>query len=324
MSFALQQAGVVSRLSNSLGVSSAHALAAVYTTLYVGSIYLSKGARLSFSKAKAYIDFGYSRPKEMRERWRDDPDVIRARLVAVSIATIICCVMAAGPVREIAGNEPDRVTLLRLTLSHLGITFSGLLPFLVTPVLYLGPLYSRFLVGTLPFQRNWTYEDDFVSVVFSVTGIRNYVVAPITEEVVFRACVLSAYHLANASKARMILLSPLAFGAAHIHHAWETYNRYGRSPAALKRAAIGTAFQFAYTTVFGFYCSYLFLRTGSVLPPIAAHVFCNVMGVPQPGYDIGQRPDRKLAIILAYLSGISLFVYVLQRWTYTEESLFWS
>ena len=27
---------------------------------------------------------------------------------------------------------------------------------------------------------------------------------------------------------------------AHVHHAWETYNRYGRSPAALKRAAIGT------------------------------------------------------------------------------------
>lgn len=60
----------------------------------------------------------------------------------------------------------------------------------------------------------------------------------------------------------MIFLSPLLFGAgedpflhvlgnpwnheltsldtAHLHHAWETYNRYGRSPAAMKRAAIGT------------------------------------------------------------------------------------
>ncbi|KAI6041423.1 CAAX protease self-immunity-domain-containing protein [Pisolithus marmoratus] len=315
---------MVSTASNLLTVSSAHALAAVYTTLYVGSIYVSKAARLSFSKAKVYLDFGHVRPKEKHERWRDDPDVIRARLVAVSIATIMCCVIAAGPVREIAGNELDRFTLFRSTLSHLGITFSGLLPFFVTPVLYLGPLYSRFLVGTLPFQRNWTYQEDFVPVFYSVTGIRNYVVAPITEEVVFRACVLSGYYLANASKARMILLSPLAFGAAHIHHGWETYNRYGRSPAALKRAAIGTAFQFAYTTIFGFYCSYLFLRTGSVFPPIAAHVFCNVMGVPQPGYDIGQRPDRKLAIVLAYLSGIFLFVYVLQRWTYTRDSLFWS
>lgn len=160
--------------------------------------------------------------------------------------------------------------------------------------------------------------------------------APITEEIVFRACVLTVYHLTQASRTRMIFLSPLLFGAgeglrphvktsihphdltlpnaAHIHHAWDTYNRYGRSPAALKRAVIGTgklvccmvaldqfadrssdiAFQFTYTSVFGFYCSYLFLRTGSVFAPITAHVFCNIMGVPQLGYDISQRPDRKL------------------------------
>lgn len=82
--------------------------------------------------------------------------------------------------------------------------------------------------------------------------------APITEEVVFRACVLVVYHLAHASRMRMIFLCPLLFGAggtfcpnvgsheltcldtAHVHHAWETYNRYGRTPAAMKRAAIGT------------------------------------------------------------------------------------
>lgn len=59
----------------------------------------------------------------------------------------------------------------------------------------------------------------------------------------------------------MIFLSPLLFGAgegpclheanswnheltsldtAHVHHAWETYNRYGCTPAAMKRAAIVT------------------------------------------------------------------------------------
>lgn len=108
---------------------------------------------------------------------------------------------------------------------------------------------------------------------------------------------------------------------AHVHHAWETYNRYGRSPAAMKRAAFGTgemflddagishlahhrcdlAFQFTYTSIFGFYCSYLFLRTGSIFPPITAHMFCNVMGVPQPGYDISERPDRKLGLFHSFL-----------------------
>ncbi|KAI6123947.1 hypothetical protein EV401DRAFT_2056027 [Pisolithus croceorrhizus] len=293
-------------LSNPLSIWSAHALAAIYTTAYVGSIYVSKGARLSFSKAKAHLDFGYLRPKEKHERWRDDPDVIRARLVAVSIATVICFVIATGPVRAIAGNELDVSPSL------------ACLPFLVTPVLYLGPLYSRFLVGTLPFQRNWTYQEDFVSVLFSVTGIRNYVV---THQLV--TLTGPDHRGSRIQSMRPHIHALTSLKQPTIHHGWEVYNRYGRSPAAFKRAAIGTAFQFAYTTVFGFYCSYLFLRTGSVFPPIAAHVFCNVMGVPQPGYDIGQRPDRKLAIILAYLSGIVAFAYVLPRWTYTKDSLFW-
>jgi len=52
--------------------------------------------------------------------------------------------------------------------------------------------------------------------------------------------------------------------------------------------------QFAYTSIFGFYCCYLFLRSGSLLPPVAAHMFCNVMGLPQPNYEISMMPDRKL------------------------------
>jgi hypothetical protein len=36
---------------------------------------------------------------------------------------------------------------------------------------------------------------------------------PITEEIVFRGCILSVYHLASVSMKRMIFLSPLSFGA---------------------------------------------------------------------------------------------------------------
>ncbi|KAF9220520.1 Abi-domain-containing protein [Gyrodon lividus] len=310
--------------TTSLPTSSAHIFAAFFVTCYVGSIYVSKNARLSFSKTKAYLDYGYARPKELNERWRDDPDVIRARLVVVSMATLLCCALVFGLMTAVSGNENDQPTALLLTSTYLGFTLTNILPHLVTPVLFLGPLYGHFLLGTLPFQRNWSFQDNAVSLLFSLTGMRNYIVAPITEEIVFRACVLTVYHLAHASRMRMIFLSPLLFGAAHMHHAWDTYNRYGRSPAAVKRAVIGTTFQFTYTSVFGFYCSYLFLRTGSLSTPITAHMFCNMMGVPQPGYDIGQRPDRKLAIIIAYFLGIFGFVFVLPRWTYTEGSLYWT
>lgn len=54
-----------------------------------------------------------------------------------------------------------------------------------------------------------------------------------------------------------------------------------------------TVFQFTYTTLFGFHCAYLFVRSGSVLPPLFAHVFCNIMGVPQLQAELRWHPHRK-------------------------------
>lgn len=92
-------------VSDLLSTRSAHALAAAYALSYVGSIYVSKGARLSFSNTKSNLEFGYARPKEQHERWRDDPDVIRARLVAVGTVTIFCCIGATALVRALMENK---------------------------------------------------------------------------------------------------------------------------------------------------------------------------------------------------------------------------
>ena len=39
--------------------------------------------------------------------------------------------------------------------------------------------------------------------------------------------------------------------------------------------------QFAYTTVFGWYATFVFLRTGSVWAVMVVHTFCNWMGLPR-------------------------------------------
>jgi len=39
-------------------------------------------------------------------------------------------------------------------------------------------------------------------------------------------------------------------------------------------------FQSAYTTVFGWYATWLFLRTQSLASPVLVHAFCNWMGFP--------------------------------------------
>lgn len=39
--------------------------------------------------------------------------------------------------------------------------------------------------------------------------------------------------------------------------------------------------QFCYTTIFGWFEAYVFIRTGSLLGTIAAHSFCNYLGLPR-------------------------------------------
>lgn len=150
---------------------------------------------------------------------------------------------------------------------------------------------------------------------------------PITEELVFRCCSLAVYHLAGASKTPMIFMTPWLFGLgactalqtwlfSHVSIAQRTLITPGtptigtgapelqqsahsslrvRRPAArdLQALTILAVFQTAYTSLFGFHCAYLFLRTGSLLPPITAHIFCNIMGLPQYGEHIVRFPRHR-------------------------------
>ena len=74
--------------------SSAFLITYSFGFIYVGSLYLSKNARLFFVSEPHRPKPGREdeeRKKMKTERWRDDPDVIKARLVAVSVATVVCC-----------------------------------------------------------------------------------------------------------------------------------------------------------------------------------------------------------------------------------------
>lgn len=45
----------------------------------------------------------------------------------------------------------------------------------VVPLLFLGPLYTAFLNGMLPFQRNWTFYGGLVKRFGTLAGFRNYI-----------------------------------------------------------------------------------------------------------------------------------------------------
>jgi hypothetical protein len=86
------------------------------------------------------------------------------------------------------------------TLLRLGINFKfsahALYPHLVTPLLFTGPIYVRYLHESLPFQRWWSFRGDILSKFFTLTGIRNYVLVRSLLSLLFQPekCVIGPDH----------------------------------------------------------------------------------------------------------------------------------
>jgi prenyl protein peptidase len=81
-----------------------------------------------------------------------------------------------------------------------------------------------------------------------------------------------------------------------------------------------SGFQFAYTTLFGMYAAFLFIRTGNVAAPCVAHAFCNVMGFPDFG-EIGRLNGWK-RIVLASAFVVGLLGWYFLLWPLTEPTLY--
>ncbi|KAL0338617.1 UNVERIFIED_CONTAM: CAAX prenyl protease 2 [Sesamum angustifolium] len=97
------------------------------------------------------------------------------------------------------------------------------------------------------------FVDWVLSLTSSVSSWRNYFVAPLTEELVFRACMIPLLLCGGFSTYTVIFLCPIFF-------------------------SLGV--QLGYTVIFGAYASFLLVRTGHLTAPLIAHIFCNFMGLP--------------------------------------------
>lgn len=155
---------------------------------------------------------------------------------------------------------------------------------------------------------------------------RNYIAGPLTEEVLFRSAAIPLMILARTSLTKTIFISPLVFGLAHVHHLYEFKVTHPRVP--LGAAVLRSVFQLGYTTLFGAYATFLYLRTGSLVALFAVHVLCNCMGLPRVwGRVTGRgRDGEELEVKRAW----SLVYYVLLvagawgwwkgLWSLTESS----
>lgn len=196
------------------------------------------------------------------------------------------------------------------------------------------PIYPGFTCLYRSFVAMWmrpkfaSFEHFATDVDEYWTTIRNLLAAPIAEEIVFRACLLPPLLSCDGgySTTTTCWIAPLFFGVAHLHHLIEQCRRHSISPIAIvappassydatmvRKLLLGSAFQWTYTTLFGAYASHVFVRTGSILSSIVAHVVCNYMGLPDLRCLSSDERSNRLhgyrpLIASMYLLGMYLFV----------------
>lgn len=109
---------------------------------------------------------------------------------------------------------------------------------------------------------------------------------------VFRSALVPLHlGVCNLRPGQIVFLTPLYFGIAHVHHFYEFTRTHPDTP--LLPALIRSLVQFTYTSIFGFYATFVFLRTRSLPAVILAHSLCNWCGLPrvwgqvQPGVPFG-------------------------------------
>ena len=206
---------------------------------------------------------------------RDAPSVIRARIRAVTVA----CILSSATVLYIV-VQYDHATVpeaLRLLGWWPIVPLDILRTLLLCAILFVGPLFERGVAqGAL---LSWIKGSRIRETLGSWIGWRNLVAGPVSEELVFRSLLVPLHLLAHIAPARIVFLTPLYFGIAHVHHFYEFTLTHPESP--IVHGVAWSLFQFAYTSLFGFFAAFVFLRTGSIYAVIAAHSFCNWMRVPR-------------------------------------------
>ncbi|KAJ1730595.1 CAAX prenyl protease [Coemansia sp. Benny D160-2] len=179
----------------------------------------------------------------------------------------------------------------------------------LTAVLYTGPLVLDYMDGSFTWANVIRFAGDLRTLRIKQ---RDYVVGPVSEELVFRASIVPLWLAAGIPPHLCIWLSPVLFGLAHLH---QGYRLLAEGTHSVKQIIASTALQLAYTTVFGWFAVAVFIRTHSVAGPIAAHFFCNVQGLPDFGRVSEFQGSARYALWLAFGLGALGFALLFEPMT---------
>ncbi|XP_066929469.1 CAAX prenyl protease 2-like [Clytia hemisphaerica] len=261
----------------------------VLAVSYVGSLYLTKSTLP-----------------------RDHPKTIKERILRVSIVCIL------GPIFVYFVMEEGKRNIFWMLLGLHGnrILIAAIAPLILTIILFAGPLVLYFVLEGFQGVKADIFSTEYYT---DLKWYRTLVVAPVSEELIFRACMLPLL-VPDYGNSAGIFIAPLFFGVAHFHHIREKL----KAGNELVPVLLSSFFQFSYTTLFGAYSAFLFLRTGHLIGPVICHAFCNMMEFP----DFGSIPDCKYPklVSIVFVLGLVLFFYCLFPMTdpVIYDSIYWS
>ena len=305
----------------------------------------------------SFVGVLYALPARIAVLGREEPRQIKARIGATGVATLLAAlvvralVVARDP-RAGSGSGLHAWMGLGVLDGVAGLaaaTAACTRALLLSALLFLGSLCAD--GADLAFERtHWVARDGSTRIRAAPLGAaelmrawpaaaawaallsphagrrwpaaRNLIAAPLLEELAFRAAICPLLLAAGIAPTRVCAVAPLFFGVAHVHHGVVAVRAGTKSVTA---AVASVLVQLTYTSLFGMFAAFVFVRTGRVAGAFATHAFCNTMGLPNVAFLwAGHHAHRhRAALLTVYGVGIAAFFYGLYPLTAGFEPLPW-
>lgn len=181
-----------------------------------------------------------------------------------------------------------------------------------TVILFLGPILQNIFTFinydyTYIYKKSMNlYFKHLQRDIFSAQTFKALVIGPVTEEMIYRSFACSLWESANISYLKTIFLLPFLFGVSHLN---KVLLEKKLSSIRLKDFAPYVG-MLGFTTVFGWWEAFVWLRTHSYFTCVIIHTFCNYMQFPDFREALEwQNPLQRIFLYLGYLIGVIYFSF---------------
>ncbi|KRZ80381.1 CAAX prenyl protease 2 [Trichinella papuae] len=140
--------------------------------------------------------------------------------------------------------------------------------------------------------------------------------APLCEEMVFRCCMVSVA-ASCFQPFSVVLLMPIYFAAAHLHHALDKTDFV----CGWRQILRVHCDRLIITYLFGVYNTFIYLRTHHFISAFVCHALCNFIGFPEPEMYYSLKARWKRSLVL-YLTFIGILLWMMSLYPLTNPSLY--